>query len=435
MKFLLAFTIALSVLSPASILADPDPARIEQLISAGNDQVIQWRRWFHQNPELSNREFKTSAKIAGLLSDMGFEVHTGIANTGVVALLEGAKPGPRVALRADIDGLPVTEKTGLPFASTVTTDYNGTEVGVMHACGHDGHIAMLLGAAQTLVALKDELAGSVLFIFQPAEEGAPEGEEGGAELMLKEGLFEQYQPDVVFGLHAGLNTPHDVIAVRKGPAMAAVDVFRVIVKGRQTHGSRPWDGIDPVVTASQIVLGLQTIASRQLDVTTAPSIITVGKISGGIRHNIIPDEVELWGTIRSFDPEMRKDIHRRIQHTAENIAVAAGAVADVTFDYSYPVTFNHEDLFDQMLPTLQRVSGDRSVITPNLITGAEDFSYFARQVPGLYFYLGVVPEGVDPADAPGNHSPLFDVDESVLQTGVRAYTHLTVDYMAQASGR
>ncbi len=409
--------------------AQPAYESLDTAAEAVEPQVIEWRRWFHQHPELSNREFNTAAKLAEILQAMDLQVETGIANTGVVALLEGEQPGPTVALRADIDGLPVTEQTGLPFASTETADYNGAEVGVMHACGHDSHMAMLLGAAKVLIAHKAQLKGKVLFIFQPAEEGAPEGEEGGAELMLKEGLFDKYRPDAVFGLHVGLNMPHDTIAVRKGPALAAVDVFRVIVKGRQTHGSRPWGGVDPVVTASQIVLGLQTIASRQLDVTKAPSIITVGKISGGIRHNIIPDEVELWGTIRSFDPEMREDIHRRIEQTANHIAQSAGAEADVSFDYGYPVTVNDGELYDAMLPTLERVAAARPVITPQLVTGAEDFSYFAREVPGLYFYLGVVPEGVNPLDAPSNHSPLFDVDESVLITGVRALSQLAIDYM------
>ena len=426
--------LTLICLLPALTIALPDEATLNELAADANGQVVELRRHFHANPELSNREHETAEKVAETLRAMDIDVQTGIAHTGVVGILEGGQPGPVVALRADMDALPVTEKTGLPFASEVTAEYNGEDVGVMHACGHDTHMAMLLGAARVLSAVRDELAGTVMFIFQPAEEGAPEGEDGGAELMLEEGVFDDITPDAVFGLHVGLNMPGGQIATRPGPLMAAVDTFRVMVKGKQTHGSRPWGGIDPVVTASQIVLGLQTIASRQLDVTKQPSIITVGKISGGIRHNIIPDEVELWGTIRTFDADMRDSIHQRIERTAVNIAESAGATADVEITPGYPETVNDPELTAQMLPTLNRINPDNEVIEPQLVTGAEDFSYFANEVPGLYFFLGAVPEGVDPKEAPSNHSPFFDFDESHLVTGVRAFVHLTVDYMKMHSG-
>jgi amidohydrolase len=361
---------------------------------------------------------------------MGRDGNTGIANTGVVAMLKGGKPGGTVALRAEIDGLPGREEPGLSFASPVVAAYGGSNVGVMHACGHDAHMAILLGVAKTLSGMRDKVEGNILFIFQPAEEGAPAGEEGGAELMLKEGLFKQYKPDAVFGLHVGLNMPYGTIALRRGALMAAVDTLTINVKGRQTHGARPWGGVDPIVTSAQIINGLQTIVSRQVNITKAPAIVTIGKITGGVRHNIIPDEVELWGTIRTFDPEMRERIHEKIKLISENIAISAGAVATVEIETGYPVTVNDGDLYDQMLPTLAKVSGERAVFTPSLVTGAEDFSFFANEVPGMYFYLGSVHEGQDPMLAPSNHSPMFDVDESVLGIGARALSHLAIDYLS-----
>ncbi|MGB0905868.1 MAG: amidohydrolase [Maricaulaceae bacterium] len=413
--------------------ADMTHKSIDKMVSDAQPNVVELRRWFHQYPELSNREFNTSKRIAEELEKLGLEPQTGIAKTGVVALLRGGKnkdgKGPTIALRADIDGLPVTEQTGLPFASTQTTEFDGQEVGVMHACGHDSHIAMLLGAAKVLTDLQDELEGDVLFIFQPAEEGAPKGEEGGAELMLKEGLFKKYKPDVVFGMHVGLNMEGGKIAIRPGPAMAAVDSFELTVKGKQTHGARPWGGIDPIVTASQIVMGLQTIASRQINVTKAPSIITVGKISGGIRYNIIPDEVKMLGTIRTFDKDMRTDIHKRIEHTANAIAESAGAEADFLLLPFYPVTVNDPDLTAEMMPTLERLAGDDGVVTPDLVTGAEDFSYFANEVPGMFMFLGSVEDGVDPKSSPSNHSPLFTIHEPIMEKGVGTFVHLTLDYM------
>ena len=427
--------IASLIMLSCPLAAEVTTEKLDKMASEVQTDVVDLRRWFHEHPELSNREFETSKRIAKELQALGLEVETGIAHTGVVALLKGAKKGPTVALRADIDGLPVTEQTGLPYASKATSEFAGKKVGVMHACGHDSHIAMLLGAAKILTEVKDELAGDVLFIFQPAEEGAPSGEEGGAELMLKEGVFKKYKPDVVFGMHIGLGTKGNHIAVRPGPTMAAVDIFEIIVKGRQTHGAKPWNGVDPIVVSSQIILGLQTIASRQVNVTQAPSIITVGKITGGVRHNIIPDEVELWGTIRTFDEKMRSEIHQRIEKTASSIAESAGAKAEVVISTGYPVTVNDTELTERMLPTLKRVTQGREVITPVLKTTAEDFSFFANDVPGMLIFLGAVEEGTDPTSGPANHSPFYTVHEPNMETGVKAYVNLTVDYMEMENAK
>ena len=396
--------------------------------AAIESDVIEWRRDIHANPELSNREFRTAALVADHLRALGLEVRTEVAHTGVVGFLEGGKPGPVVALRADMDALPVTEMVDLPFASKVRTTYNGMEVGVMHACGHDNHVAILMGVASVLTTMKEDLPGSVKFIFQPAEEGAPAGEEGGADLMLREGAFENPRPEVIFGLHVWPNRVGE-ISYLPGPFMASADAMRIKVKGRQTHGAVPWGGVDPIVVASQIVLGLQTIASRQLDVTATPSIITIGTFHGGVRSNIIPDEVELSGTIRTFLPEVRRDIERRIRHTVEHIATSAGATAEVEIDYGYPVTVNDPELTMQMVPSLERVSD--SVKQTAKITGAEDFSYFANEVPGLFIFLGVAPPDADLATVPRNHSPYFFADEDALLTGVRALASLAVDYMVQ----
>ncbi len=405
-------------------------SRIDQLSADGEAQVIAWRRDFHQFPELSNREFRTAGVVEEALRGMGLEVETGIAHTGVVAYLRGASERPLVALRADMDALPVTEATGLPFASTVRTEFAGQEVGVMHACGHDTHMAMLLGVAQNLVALRDDLPGSVLFIFQPAEEGAPEGEEGGAELMLKEGLFDRYRPDAIFGMHAFSNLHTGQIGYRAGSIMASADRFRLTVHGRQTHGGRPWDGVDPIVTAAQIITGVQTIVSRQVDLTRAPAIVSFGAINGGIRNNIIPDSVELVGTIRNLDMGTRDMVHERLRTTVSAIAESAGAQADLEIIEMYPVTANDPGLTLQMLPTIERVVGRENMVEAEPRTVAEDFSFFALEVPGLYLTLGVTPPDVDAATAPANHSPLFYVDEAALVTGVRVLTHLTVDYMS-----
>ncbi|MEO1582019.1 MAG: amidohydrolase [Pseudomonadota bacterium] len=398
------------------------------------EDVIALRRHFHEFPELSNEEYKTAERIAEELRAMGLEPTTGIAETGVTALIKGGKPGPLVALRADMDALPVIEQVDLPFASKQRGVYNGNDVGIMHACGHDTHMAMLLGAAQTLVAHQDELPGDVLLIFQPAEEGAPHGTPSwGAKKMLEEGIFDERKPDAIFGLHTFANLPAGMVAYRSGPAMASSDRFSITVSGRQTHGSRPWNGVDPIVVASQIVMAVQTIASRQVDVTKAPSVISFGIINGGVRNNIIPDTVELVGTIRNFDMGIREQIHAKLRHTAVTIADSAGASAEVNIDLGYPVTVNNEDLTAQMLPTVQRVFGDGRVLESPLVTGAEDFSYFAQETPGLFLFLGGAPEGADPAQIATNHSPLFFVDESTLPYGVNVLAQMVADFMIDAT--
>ena len=421
--------LCLVFLVPFSAQAQITPMKLDSLAAEAQPQVVEWRRWFHENPELSNREFNTAKKIEEVLREMGLEPQTGIAQTGIVAVIEGGKPGPMVAIRSDMDGLPVVEQTGLPFASTKTDVYNGQDVGVMHACGHDNHMSMLLGAAWVLNSVKDDLAGSVMLIFQPAEEGAPEGEEGGAELMLKEGIWADSKPEAVFGIHVGIATPGGQIAAKPGPLMAAVDSFEIIVVGEQSHGAMPWNGVDPIVVASQIVLGLQTIVSRQVDVTLAPSIVSVGRISGGVRNNVIPDRVEMEGTIRTFDENMRREIHARIEKTARAIASAAGAEIEFKLLIGYPSVNNNAELFEKSLPTLQRVSGDNpvNIITPQTV--AEDFSFFSNEVPGLFLFLGNGPPDVDPTTLPGNHSPYFDMYEPNLEMGVRIFSNLVVDYL------
>ncbi len=423
-KLLLSVLISLPVFAQAGIT----PQEIDQLAAAQQEQVVQWRRWFHANPELSNREVKTAQYIAQQLRDMGLEPKTGIAHNGIVALIEGGLPGPLVAIRSDMDGLPVTEETGLPFASKAKGIYNGQEVGVMHACGHDAHMAMLLGAAKVLTSLKDELPGSVMLIFQPAEEGAPVGEEGGAKLMLKEGIWEQRKPEAVFGIHVGINQPANSISVKPGPLMAAADRFLITVKGKQTHGAQPWGGVDPIVVSAQIILGLQTIASRQVNVTLAPSIISVGRIQGGVRNNVIPDSVEFEGTIRTFDQAMREQIHANIERTARDIAASAGAEAEVVIDLGPPAVVNDPELVARMMPTLERVTTVNR-ITPQTV--AEDFSEYALRTPGIFMFLGNGAPGVDPATLPSNHSPLFDMYEPSMETGVRVFSNLVVDYLKE----
>jgi len=423
MRYVLSLILALAATTAQAQLT---PERLDGLAAEVQPQVVEWRRWFHQNPELSNREYKTAEHVAGALREMGIEPVTGIAHTGIVAIIRGGKPGPLVAIRTDMDALPVTEQTGLPFASTVRSEYNGQEVGVMHACGHDAHMAMLLGAAWVLNSVRDQLPGDVMLIFQPAEEGPPAGEEGGAMLMLDEGIWAERTPDAVFGIHVGIGVPGGEVAVRPGPLMAASDRFQITVHGRQTHGARPWDGVDPIVIASQIVLGLQTIASRQVDVTLAPSIISIGRISGGIRNNVIPDTVEMEGTIRSFDPEMRKDIHQRIERTARAIAESAGATVDVEVELGNPPVINEPALLNRMLPSLQRVTAVNDV-TPQTV--AEDFSEYASRTPGLFLFLSNMAPGTDPAGMPANHSPLFDTYEPNLELGVRIFSNLVVDYL------
>ena len=398
---------------------------VEQRIDAVMPDVVTWRRDFHQNPELSNQEFRTAGIVAEHMRALGMEVHTEIAHTGVVGILRGGD-GPVVALRADMDALPVTELVDLPFASKVRSTYRGQDVGVMHACGHDNHIAILMGVAEVLAGMKGDLPGSVMFIFQPAEEGTPDGSVGGAELMLQEGVFDLIKPDAVFGLHV-FPFPAGVIASRSGGLMASSDRLEITIKGTQTHGAIPWGGVDPIVTASQVVMGLQTIVSRQLDATLTPSIVTIGKIDGGVRNNIIPESVDLIGTIRTFDAATRADIHERIERTATNIAAAAGATAEVNISLGYGVTRNDPELYRAMTPTLQSVVGNRFVEAQQT-TGAEDFSYFANEVPGLFLFLGVGSD--DPSMNFPNHSPRFFADERGLPIGVKALTALTLDYMA-----
>jgi amidohydrolase len=408
--------------------------RLDRHADAVLSTVVALRRTLHQHPELGNREMQTSKLLADRLRTLGYEVRTGVATTGVVGVLRGGKPGPVVALRADIDALPVTEDTGLPFASTERAQFNGREVGVMHACGHDFHMSMLMGAAEVLAGMKADLPGTVKIIFQPAEEGAPAGEEGGADVMVKEGVLENPKVDAIFGLHVGI-TPLEAgsISFRPKGIMAASDTLSIRVRGRSTHGAMPWAGVDPIVVSAQIVLGLQTIISRQADLTTAPAILTVGTIEGGNRSNIVPDEVRMTGTIRTFDADMQKKIHDGITRTVEHIAAAAGAKADVKIEIGNSVTWNDPALTDRMTPSLKRVATGTFNPNAQATTTAEDFSAYQKRVPGLYFFLGVAPKGTVPASWAANHSAKFSPDESALITGVRALASLAVDYLAGAA--
>ncbi|MEM1325552.1 MAG: amidohydrolase [Bacteroidota bacterium] len=397
-------------------------------IDAIEEQVIEWRHHLHQYPELSNREFETAKYIEKELRRLGLEVETGVAHTGVVGRLKGGKPGPTVALRADMDALPVTERVDVPFASEAKSTYRGEEVGVMHACGHDTHVAMLLGTAEVLTKMKKEVAGDVVFIFQPAEEGAPEGEEGGAQLMVKEGLMNRINTDVIFGLHINSQTEVGTIRYKPGGTMAAADRFIITVKGKQTHGSQPWGGVDPIVVSAQIINGLQTIISRQTELTKEAAVISVGKISGGVRNNIIPESCEMIGTIRTLDTAMQRIVHEKIRLTATKIAESAGAVADVDISIGYPVTNNSPELTKVMLPTIFEAAGENNVRLSPAVTGAEDFSFFAREVPGLFLFLGGMPKGMSPIDAAPHHTPDFFIDDSGMKLGVKTLTFLTLDY-------
>jgi amidohydrolase len=417
----------------APMLASADVAPLDVAAQAVEPHVIEWRRHLHAHPELSNREVKTADFIAKRLKAMGLEVKTGIGHTGVAALLKGGKPGRTIALRADMDALPVTEQNDLQFKSTVTTEFRGEQVGVMHACGHDGHVAILLGVAEALVKMKDTLPGQVLFVFQPAEEGPPEGERGGAKLMMEEGLFNIAKPDAMIGLHlmASLNT--GVIGYKPGPLMAGSDYFTIVVTGSQTHGSRPWAGVDPITVSGQIITGLQTIVSRQIDITQVPAVITIGAIKGGIRFNIIPDSVEMIGTVRNFDRAMRDDIVKRMQITASNIAEASGAKAEVKFrpEVSLPPVVNDLELTNRAVPLFEQLVGKDNVKQISLQTTADDFSFFGTEIPSIYFWVGVTPRDKDAAKVPFNHSPLFYLDEAGLITGVRAMLTLTTDFLAR----
>ncbi|MEO6287122.1 MAG: amidohydrolase [Dyadobacter sp.] len=408
---------------------------IDQKAQTLDKKLVEWRRDFHQNPELGNREFKTAEKVANHLKQLGIEVTTGVAHTGVVGILKGGKPGPVVALRADMDGLPVTERVELPFKSAVVTDYNGQKTGVMHACGHDTHIAILMGVAEVLASVKGEIPGTIKFIFQPAEEGAPAGEEGGAQLMVKEGVLENPKVEAIFGLHIDSQLEVGSISYRPGATMAAVDFFSIDVKGKQTHGAYPWSGIDPIVTSSQIVTALQTIVSRNLNLTQAPAVVTIGAINGGIRQNIIPESVKMIGTIRTFDEGMHTYVHKRITDISTLIAQSAGATAEVKIDVMYPVTFNDVPLTEKMIGTLQNVAGNDHVKVIPAKTGAEDFSYFQQKVPGFFFFLGGMPKGKNVADAAPHHTPDFYVDEGSLVLGVRSLSRLATDYLEKAKSK
>ncbi len=414
------------------LIAQPKPD-IEMLAGQIESKVIEWRRDFHQYPELSNREFKTSAKVEKHLRGLGLEVRTGIAHTGVLGILKGGKPGPVVALRADMDALPVVERAPVAFASKEKTTYLNKEVGIMHACGHDSHVAMLMGVAEILTGMKEDLRGTVMFIFQPAEEGAPPGEEGGAKLMLKEGLFDDPKPEVVFGLHISSDLEVGKIKYKPEGAMAASDRLEIRVKGKQSHGSRPWSGVDPILTSAQIIMGLQTIVSRQMELTKEAAVITIGKIEAGVRNNIIPEEAFMIGTIRTLDTDMQKKIHERIRKTATLIAEAQGATAEVNIEIGYPVTFNNLELTRKMLPSLYKAAGEENVRVTRPSTGAEDFSFYAQQVPGFFFFLGGMPKGTHPLDAAPHHTPDFYIDESGFVTGVKAMTQLTLDYMGMGN--
>ncbi len=415
-----------------SLPAQDIKKQVDQFADAVEEKVISWRRDFHQHPELSNREFETSAKIAAHLEELGMEVQTGIAHTGVVGILKGVKDKPVIGLRADIDALPVRERVDVPFASTVEAVYNEQKVGVMHACGHDTHIAILMGVAEVMTKLKDQIPGTIKFIFQPAEEGAPAGEEGGAKLMVEEGVLEDPAVDVIFGLHINSLTDVGQIKYKPGATLAAADKFTIKVKGKQTHGSSPWTGADPIVSSAMIINGLQTIISRQTELTKEAAVISVGSIHGGVRNNIIPEEVEMIGTIRTLDDEMQDIIHEKIEIVATNIAKSQGTTAEVHIQRGYPVTYNEPALTKQMLPSLQEAAGKENVILIPPITGAEDFSYYQRKVPGVFFFLGGKSLDVPVAEAAPHHTPDFYIDESGFKLGIRALSYLTLDYMNDA---
>jgi len=429
MKHALVLTGLLAVAANAAH-AEVTPADLDAAVAALETRVIEWRRDFHSHPELGNREFRTSAKVAEHLRSLGLEVRTGIAHTGVVAVLRGARPGPTIMLRADMDALPITERTDVPFRSNATAEFRGRQVGIMHACGHDAHTAILMGAAEALAGLRDHLAGTVLFVFQPAEEGAPEGEQAGAPLMIQEGLFEIAKPDAIVGLHVGSSMHTGTVGLRPGPMMAGSDFFRIVVTGRQSHGSRPWAGVDPIVTAAQIVNSLQTVVSRQVDITALPAVVSIGAINGGVRHNIIPESVEMLGTMRTFSPAMRQDIIDRIQRTVEHVAAANGASATFELDPAPNAAVDNDPVLTQrVVASLRSALGDDSVKAIGLQTVADDFSYYARQAPSVYYWVGITPPGQDLRTAPDNHSDRFYVDESGIIVGLRSMLHVAVDYL------
>lgn len=425
-KTLFSFCLLVSVtlpVFPIDMSRDIDAATTKLM-----PKVVEWRRHLHQFPELGNREVKTAKYIEDHLRRLGMEVRTGVAKTGVVAILKGGQPGPVIGLRADIDALPVTERNSLPFASKETTEYNGQKVGIMHACGHDTHVAMLMGAAEVLAGMKSKIKGTVVFIFQPAEEGPPAGEEGGAPLMIKEGVMDNPKIDAIFGAHINSQTEVGTLKYKSGAVMASSDWFQIKIKGRQTHGAYPWLGTDPIAVATQIYTGLQMIVSRRSELPKAPVVITVGRINGGIRENIIPEEVTMAGTIRTLDSEMQKDVHEKIRQTAKSIAESMGATAEVMIDTKTLVTYNTPDLVKKMLPSLEKAAGKENVSEMNWVTGAEDFSYFGLKAPSFFFNVGGMKKGQDPKTAPPHHTPDFYLDDSRLDVGVKAFANIVFDY-------
>ena len=427
------FLVALLWSSAIPLLAQSDMAKLKEKINLATEKIepqcIAWRNQLHEYPELGNREFNTSKLVAAHLRKLGLEVKEGVAKTGVVAILKGGKPGPCVALRADMDALPIVEKVKTPHASKQKSEYHGQQVGVMHACGHDTHVAMLMSAAEILSNIKSELKGTVKFIFQPAEEGPPEGEEGGASLMIKEGVMDNPKVDVIFGLHIESYIEVGRLEYKPGAFMASADWFSIVVKGKGTHGAQPWLGVDPIVISAQIIEGLQTVVSRQSNLTKAPLVITVGKIQGGVRNNIIPDECRLDGTIRTLDSKMQTDVHARIKQTAINIAEAGGATANVSFENKTLVTYNDPELVKKMIPSLIAAAGASNVAEREWVTGAEDFSFYGTRAPAFFIYLGGMPKGNDPAKAPPHHTPEFYVDDAGMKTGIKAFCQLVIDYM------
>ncbi|MGB7202470.1 MAG: amidohydrolase [Pyrinomonadaceae bacterium] len=423
-NFLIASLLILSICMPS--FATDMSRDIEAATARILPQVVQWRRHIHQNPELGNREFQTAKYIEEHLRKLGIEVKTGVAKTGVVGVLKGAQPGPVIGLRADMDGLPVTERNTLGFRSNVKSEYNGQPVGVMHACGHDAHVAMLMGAAEVLAGMKSKLKGTVVFIFQPAEEGPPAGEEGGAPLMVKEGVMDNPKIDAIFGIHISSGLESGKIAFKSGSIMAASDWFSIKIKGRQTHGAYPWLGTDPIAVATQIYTGLQMIVARQSNLPKAPVVITVGRMSAGVRENIIPEEVTMAGTIRTLDSDMQKDVHAKIRLTATKIAESMGATAEVSIETKAPVTYNTPDLVKKMLPSLEKAAGKENLIEGEWVTGAEDFAFFREKAPAFYFFVGGMPKGSTSA-AP-HHTPDFYIDDSRLDVGVKAFCNIVFDY-------
>ncbi|WP_303309886.1 amidohydrolase [Hymenobacter sp. BT730] len=424
-----SFVLGLAPLVPALAQNTSLHTRINKLAGETEQSVIACRRDLHEHPELGNQETRTAAMVAAQLQKLGIEVQTGVARTGVVGILRGGKPGPVVALRADMDALPVTEATDLPFASKVTSTYNGQKVGVMHACGHDTHVAMLLGAAEVLSKVRKDLPGTVKFIFQPAEEGSLPGEEGGARLMVKEGVLTNPAVDAIFGVHINAQTEVGTLKYRPEGTMASSDVFKIVVKGKSAHGAYPWLSIDPVVTAAQIITGLQTIISRQTELTQDAAVITVGMVHGGVRNNIIPEQVELTGTIRTLSKDTQQKIWAAVRRTATNIAESAGATAEVEIENYAPVTFNNPRLMEQMLPSLRLAAGPEHVVLQKAVTGAEDFAFYQEKIPGLFVFVGGMPKGKKPSDTAPHHTPGFFIDESGLTLGVKTLATLAADYL------